>query len=75
MSDKDCFWVVWCPNKSAPNCGAPTVRYTHSDDARKEARRLATENRGKQFFVLQAQSVSRWPEPEVQTEDLDEVPF
>ena len=46
------FFVVWCPTH-----GAPSVRHASKDDALQEARRLASNNPGREFFVLCALTV------------------
>ena len=43
------FWMVW-----RQGSGAPTFRHDSEDAATREAERLATINRGEQFFVLEA---------------------
>lgn len=43
------FWMVWRQGSSAP-----TFRHDSEDAATREAERLATINRGEQFFVLEA---------------------
>lgn len=72
-TDSGPFWVVWCPSY-----GPPTVRHARKSDAVSEARRLATNNAGRDFYVLCAVSVSRRMEP-VETTDFDvfdaEIPF
>lgn len=43
------FWMVWCPNGHAP-----TVKHPYKSDAYGEAERLARNNPGQIFIVLQA---------------------
>lgn len=67
----DTFWVVW-----QPNTGNPTVRHASEMEAQREAHRLAEFNPGREFYVLQALTVSR--KVSVVTERLDEsiaLPF
>lgn len=59
------FWVVWCPES-----GPPTKRHDRKTDAIAEARRLATNNPGRDFFVLCTVSRSRRMEP-VETVEFD----
>ena len=40
------FWLVWCPESGAPTRKQPSLRV-----AEDEAKRLARQNPGKQFFV------------------------
>jgi hypothetical protein len=48
------FWVVW-----QPESGAPTYRHDTYERALKEAERLAETVPGREFFVMEAMSVSR----------------
>ena len=41
------FWLVWCEE-----CGHPTYKHQHEDEAREEAERLARNNPGRIFHVL-----------------------
>lgn len=43
------FWLVWCHNG-----GSPTFKHQNYWGAQNEAQRLARENPGKQFVVLEA---------------------
>lgn len=43
------FWMVWCPNRSAP-----TYRHDTEAAAETEAERLARANPGEHFIVLEA---------------------
>lgn len=70
MSD---FYLVWNP-ESFP----PKFRHDTREAAHREAERLAQQNKGAEFFVLHAVSVSRTPKP-VETTIFDgydpELPF
>jgi hypothetical protein len=46
------FWVIWNPTH-----GLPKVRHQFESSARSEATRLARENPGQQFFMLEAVEV------------------
>ena len=67
--DEQPFFVVWNPSG-----GNPRYRHTTERLARHEAIRLARENPGQSFFVLEAKSVSKSVEP-VTTVVFDEIPF
>ena len=43
------FYLVWNPAK-----GSPSMRHDTIDDARAEAKRLASKEQGIEFFVLRA---------------------
>ena len=68
MSEQS-FFVVWNPSSGNPRC-----RHGTELMARHEAIRLARENPGQSFFVLEAKSVSKSIEP-VTTVVFDEIPF
>lgn len=51
----DEFWIVWCP--TGPH--APRVRHRTFDAATAEAKRLANENPGAEFYVLAAEGLMR----------------
>lgn len=62
------FFIVWCES-----AGRPTFKHTTFDAARLEAERLATENPGRQFHVLQ--SVGTAQHRKVDWFDHDQIPF
>ncbi len=71
MSSTVIFWVVWNPGNRNP-----TRRHASKADAEQEATRLARQNVGQEFFVLEALSVCSSPIPEVRWTTLyEEVPF
>ena len=47
------FWLVWRPG------GNPSKRHEAESLARREAERLARENPGVEFFVVEAKSLSK----------------
>ncbi len=59
------FWIVW-----QPESGSPTYRHDSLEAATKEAERLAEATRTREFFVLEAVSVSK--KVTVQTLSLEE---
>lgn len=63
------FYLVW-----EPTSGYTKYRHECIDEARREACRLAGANREKEFFVLEAVSVSKIDLPVVTT-TLDDLPF
>jgi hypothetical protein len=66
---KSRFWMVWTP------AGRPPVfRHTSYGSAEREARRLAGENSGMEFFVL-ASEVSFTSGMIFQTYRFEETPF
>jgi hypothetical protein len=56
------FWLVWRPNGLTP-----TVRYGSYKEAEAMTRRLARENEGHAFYVLEAVSYSKSLETPVNT--------
>lgn len=46
---KDCFWLVWCHAHGLPN-----VKHTSEESAKREAARLADQNPGHVFSVMQS---------------------
>ncbi len=71
------FWFVWNPHGRNP-----TKAHTSSDDAEREAQRLASQNPSEVFVVLEAVSAFRTvapPTPPVERVDLgavsDGIPF
>lgn len=54
MSNEEGFYVVW-----QPKGGNPRVRHDCKHNATLEAERLAQANPGREFYVLEAISVSR----------------
>lgn len=70
------FWLVWSPQGITP----PTFRHPSLGSARDEAHRLAHENPGREFFVVEPASryvVPRAPMAVAQYESDpdDRVPF
>ena len=66
------FWIVWCPTSVRP----PSVPHGDPASARREARRLALQHKGAEFYVCEVISVSR--AVSVETVDLVEptpIPF
>ena len=64
MSNLYKFWLVWSPEGKT----MPTFRHQSEFAAQTEAERLARWNPGKQFFVVEAKSVSRIePKPVITT--------
>ena len=49
MNEPKTFWVVWCERM-----GPPSVKHLTKDAAVKEAKRLAGQNNGLNFFVLES---------------------
>lgn len=73
--DEPDFWMVWSPQGRAP-----TVKHGTAHGAMEEAKRLARNVRGAQFYVLHAVAKATIPEPPVHVtklaHDLDqEIPF
>jgi len=67
------FWVVW-----RSDGWTPVVRHVTKQSALNEAKRLAEGNAGKEFFVLEAISLTTRPPPPVVTtelEDPESIPF
>lgn len=64
------FYVIWNPAH-----GLPRFRHHSSADAEREAKRLATENPGQEFFVLLATAVARRPDPVEFKHLKDDIPF
>lgn len=65
------FWVVW-----NPPIGLPKVRHESRDSAQAEATRLASQNHGQAFHVLQLVGTARTVNVEfIEAEDPDEVPY
>jgi len=67
MNENEAFWMVWSPQGRAPTHKHPTL-----DAAKKEAMRLAAENPGRDFVVLQSVGAARVP---VQFVQHDTMPF
>lgn len=69
------FFLVWSPGGLRP----PSVRHPTVEAAEAEARRLAAQNPGQDFFVLGSLSVSRQPVAAVTTRGhslaRDLIPF
>lgn len=64
------FWLVW-----REGGGEPTVKHATQMIAEGEAKRLASQNPGEQFFVLPALAVFETQKVGVTRFDLDCVPF
>ena len=67
------FWMVWCPNKSAP-----TYRHDVEAAAETEAERLAKLHPGEHFFVLEAvglRVVDNMHRVDLRKEVGDGIPF
>lgn len=72
MALSDTFHIVW--NPKGPH--APRERHFSQGDAEKEARRLALDHPGQDFFVMMAVARFRATEPvEVERFDTDGIPF
>lgn len=63
------FWLVWEPQN-----GYTKNRHGYQPDAKIEAERLAERNPGKEYFVLQALTMSTVLKP-VQTIELSDLPL
>lgn len=63
------FFVVWNPTH-----GVPKYRHERRGTAEIEARRLASEHPGEQFYIMVAVAVAQTADPVILTE-LDEIPF
>lgn len=64
------FFLVWNPNGRNP-----TYRHPSNSSAEAEARRLARDNIGEEFFICHAKAVAKAIDP-VTVEKLDdEIPF
>lgn len=66
---EDIFYVVWNPEH-----GIPRIRHQSRTAALAEAKRLAGDNPGQNFFVLVAQLRICREDP-VTVVELDEIPF
>jgi hypothetical protein len=64
----DKFWLVWCVEG-----GAPTYKHMDHESACNEAERLARNNPGKRFEVMER--VSSVIKQDVQWEGLQPLPF
>ena len=74
MSAPDAFWIVWAPAGRLP----PRVRHSRRCLAEAEAHRLARENPGAEFIVMQATVRMMQPASMVVEHyhcDDDQVPF
>ena len=65
----DTFWTVWNPADRNPQ-----VKHANERKARTEMERLARENPGQEFFLMQAHAVACAP-PQVIVQELTEIPF
>ena len=66
------FYIIWNPDGARP----PKFRHDTFVAARREAERLALENPGSQFFVMQAHCCVETSKPvEIEYFDTDSVPF
>ena len=63
------FWVIWNPQGRSP-----TVRHQYEHEARAEAQRLAKDNPGHSFIVLEARSSYQVRDPMTRV-DFDAPPF
>lgn len=70
MKDAPPFWLVWTPNGHTP-------RYEHQSaaSAHAEAQRLARENPGEKFYVLQPISETVRNDIVTRRFEVDEIPF
>ena len=69
MSDIRKFWMVL-------GSGAPTYRHYRPDDARTEATRLARQNPGQEFILLEAIGAVRKTDVEwLDASDEADIPF
>lgn len=69
ITNQQAFWLVW-----QPETGKPNVKHDTFAEAQTEAERLARNNRGKRFYVLQA--IAHAVVDEVKVEMYgDEIPF
>lgn len=59
------FWMVWCENG-----GRPTFKHWERANAEREAERLARENEGHLFYVLEAVAAKRVKVLEPPIEDI-----
>jgi hypothetical protein len=72
MALPDTFYIVW--NPKGPH--APRERHSSQSAAEREARRLALEHPGQDFFTMMADARFRATEPvEVERFDTDGIPF
>ncbi|SFP62424.1 hypothetical protein [Sphingomonas rubra] len=69
-SNEPPFWLVW-----SERGGPPMKQHRSAADAEREASRLATENPGVSFVVLQPIARVTKRAVEVERFDLDTVPF
>ncbi|MER1968416.1 hypothetical protein [Castellaniella sp. GW247-6E4] len=63
------FWMVWCPQG-----GTPQHKHTSLDSAVAEAKRLAAQNTGREFVVLQSVGVAKRVDVEF-TQHHNPIPF
>lgn len=70
----DIFWMIYGNGQ-----GAPTMKHASRDDAEREAKRLARNNPGVQFYVLQTIAIAEKHDVSftwLNRRDLDaEIPF
>lgn len=64
------FYVVWCPT-----AGPPTVRHETFGGAKAEAERLAENNPGHTFHVLQSVGDARYSNVQWSYHEHDPIPF
>jgi hypothetical protein len=70
-SDRDEFaWYVWCPES-----GPPTHRHGSERDAIREAERLARNNPGHRFMVLQLVGTAQRVDVEFIRPTREDLPF
>lgn len=65
------FWIVWSPGGTKP----PSYRHDSMSSAIDEAKRLAGQNPGKEFYVLWAMGRARKVDVEWTPVDQSEIPF
>lgn len=65
----DHFFVVWNPGR-----GLPRFRHDSHEAAKTEAKRLARQHPGEEFYVLAATGRAMLKDP-VDWDDCDEIPF
>lgn len=64
------FWMVWCPSKKEP-----TKRHNSYSHAKSEAERLARDNPGLDYYVLESIAHARKSDVVVTKFPVDPIPF